>query len=217
MYVLEKGVELENKRYLTQGWGMVKGNVGRIRHMAMDLLNYAKDREPEYELCNPNRPVQEILSLMATRAEENGVTLKAELERDLPETWLDPDGVHRALLDLVTNAIDACTDVSCSSREREVVLRSAKRKGWAVEYQVSDNGCGMSRETKKKLFQTFFSTKGSGGTGLGLMIAKKIIDEHGGLIQMESKEGEGSTFFIRLPRRDQPPPSPDDPSERSLT
>ncbi len=69
-----------------------------------------------------------------------------------------------------------------------------------MEYQVEDTGCGMSADVKKKIFQSFFSTKGTEGTGIGLMITKKIIDEHKGEITAESKVGVGSTFVIRIPQ-----------------
>jgi signal transduction histidine kinase len=74
-----------------------------------------------------------------------------------------------------------------------------------VEYQVIDNGCGMDEETKAKVFQRFFSSKGSQGTGLGLMITKKIVDEHGGRIELQSDKKKGTTFIIQLPQK--PPPS----------
>ena len=64
-----------------------------------------------------------------------------------------------------------------------------------------DNGCGMDEETRSKIFHTFFSTKGSRGTGLGLMITKKIVDEHGGLVEVESEKAKGTKLFIRLPER----------------
>jgi signal transduction histidine kinase len=200
-YVLEKGIELNNKTYLAQGWQMIKGNVQKVKGVAGDLLNYAKEREPEYQLCDPNQPAREVCDLMSFRASETGVFLKANLAGNLPRMWLDPEGIHRVLLNLVTNAIDACTDFSCSSKACEVAVRTSKPEGWAVEYEVSDNGCGMNDETKRKVFQTFFSTKGSKGTGLGLMIAKKIVDEHGGLILYCSKAGEGTTFAVRLPEK----------------
>jgi signal transduction histidine kinase len=199
MFVLEKGVELDNKSYLNQGWQMIKGNVEKVKGVAVDLLNYAKEREPEYQLCDPNLPAREVCDLMVSRAGDVGVSLKTNLAQDLPEAWFDPEGIHRVLLNLVTNAIDACTDISCSSRERQVTLRTSKPKGWAVEYEVSDNGCGMDEETKQKVFQIFFSTKGSKGTGLGLMIAKKIVDEHGGVIFLSSEKGKGAAFTARLP------------------
>jgi len=200
-YVLEKGIDLDNRTYLTQGWQMIKGNVLKIKGMAVDLLNYAKEREPEYQLCDPNLPAQEVYDLMLSRGAEAGVTLKIDLARGLSPAWFDREGIHRVLLNLVTNAIDACTDISCASRACEVFLRTLKPEGWAVEYQVTDNGCGMDEETRKKIFQIFFSTKGSRGTGLGLMIAKKIVDEHGGVIELSSEKGKGTVFTVRLPEK----------------
>jgi signal transduction histidine kinase len=201
MYVLEKGIDLENRTYLSQGWQMIKGNVQKIKGMAVDLLNYAKEREPEYQLCDPNLPAQEVYDLMLSRAAEMGVALKIALAQSLPQAWFDREGIHRVLLNLVTNALDACTDISCASRTCEVLLRTLKPQGWAVEYQVTDNGCGMDEETRKKVFQIFFSTKGSRGTGLGLMIAKKIVDEHGGLIDLSSEKDSGTVFRVRLPEK----------------
>ncbi len=204
IFVLEKGIALDNKKYLQQGREMVEGNVAKIKSMAMDLLNFAKEREPDYQLCDPNKPAREVFDLMAPRAREYGIALDMDLDKDLPHFWFDPEGIHRCLMNLVTNAIDACVEVGCSTRKVEVVLRSFKPKGWAVEYQVVDNGCGMDEETKDKVFQSFFSTKGSRGTGLGLMITKKIVDEHGGLIEVESQKSTGSKFSIKLPEREGP-------------
>ena len=203
MYVLEKGIDLENRTYLSQGWQMIKGNVQKIKSMAVDLLNYAKEREPEYQLCDPNVPAREVYDLMLSRATEMGVALKFAPARNLPDAWFDHEGIHRVLLNLVTNAIDACTDISCASKTCEVILRTLKPQGRAVEYQVTDNGCGMDEETRKKIFQIFFSTKGSRGTGLGLMIAKKIVDEHGGVIDLSSEKGSGTVFMVRLPEKKQ--------------
>jgi signal transduction histidine kinase len=204
-FVLEKGIELNNKKYLLQGWDMVRGNVGRISNMALDLLNYTKEREPDYQLDDPNRPAQEVFELMLLHAREHGVSLELDLNEDLPQVWFDREGIHRCLLNLVTNAIDACTDISFSPGDGKVILRSRKTEDWAAEYQVLDNGCGMDEENRAKVFQSFFSTKGSKGTGLGLMITKKIIDEHGGVIEYESEREKGTKFVIRLPKSNQHP------------
>jgi signal transduction histidine kinase len=202
-FVLEKGLQLKNEKYLREGWDMLKGNVGRLKSMALDLLNYAKDREPDYHLCDPYRPAREVIDLMFPRARENDVSLEIESDESLPQVWLDPEGIHRCLLNLVTNAIDACINVDCTQRHGKVVLRILKTESWAVEFQVVDNGCGMDEETKEKIFQRFFSTKGSRGTGLGLMITKKIIDEHQGAIEFDSEKGKGTRFVIRLPEKDE--------------
>lgn len=203
-FVLEKGIELNNREYLDQGWNMVKANVGRIKQVALDLLHYSKEREPDYQLCDPNKTAREVFDLMVPRARKYGVNLEMDLDESLPDAWYDPEGIHRCLLNLVTNAIDACSDISCSNKPAKVVLRSTKPKGWAVEFQVVDNGCGMDKETRNKIFQSFFSTKGARGTGLGLMITKKTLDAQGGIIRLESERGKGSKFIIRLPEKHQP-------------
>jgi signal transduction histidine kinase len=84
---------------------------------------------------------------------------------------------------------------------KEVVIRSARESGCAVKYEVADNGSGMDEETKGKIFKSFFSTKGSKGTGLGLMITNKIVREHGGEVELESEEGQGARFILRLPKK----------------
>jgi signal transduction histidine kinase len=200
VFVVEKGFELDNRQYLTQGWEMVKSNVEKVANMAMDLLNYSKEREPDYERCDPNQPAQQVCDLMVSRCKEHGVVLKREFELGLAPCWMDREGIHRCLLNLVTNAIDACGERPDAAGMGEVTVRSCQAAGWAVEYQVEDNGCGMDEETQSKLFQRFFSTKGTKGTGLGLMITRKIVNEHGGTIEVDSEPGRGTRFSIRLPR-----------------
>jgi signal transduction histidine kinase len=204
-FVLEKGIELKNPEYLDQGWNMVKANVGRIKQVALDLLHYSKEREPDYQLFDPNKTAREVFDLMVPRARKYGVNLEMDLDESLTDAWYDPEGMHRCLLNLVTNAIDACADISCSNKPKNVLLKSTKPRGWAVEYQVVDNGCGMDEETRDKIFQSFFSTKGARGTGLGLMITKNILEAQGGIIRFESEPGKGSKFIIGLPEKRQPP------------
>ncbi len=202
IFVLEKGIERNNKNYLRQGWEMVKKNVYRIKDLALDLLNYSKKREPSYKLCNPNDIIKDVFSLLLPEAREHGINFKLELDEELANVWLDPEEIHRCLLNLVTNAFDACTEIGTSGKSKEVVVRSRRAKDWAVEIEVQDNGIGMAKETLEMIFQRFFSTKGSKGTGMGLMITRKIIDEHGGTISVRSQPGAGTTFIIRLPGKD---------------
>ncbi len=199
MYVLEKGMELNNEKYKGQGWEMLKSNVGKIGNLALDLLNYAKDREPEYRVCDPNEPLEEVFHLMEPRCRQRGVSLDMEPGTDLHPILLDPEGIHCCLLNLAMNALDACTEFEASGTGAKILLRSRNVDGWGVEYQVADTGCGMDEEVRSKIFKNFFSTKGSKGTGLGLMITQKIVKEHGGFIDLETEKGKGSTFVIRLP------------------
>jgi len=200
-FVLEKGIELGDEKYLHEGWEMLRSNVSRIKRLALDLLNFGKEREPNYQLCDPNEPLRHVWQLMQETARKNGISLDLETDEKLPKVWLDPDGIHRCIMNLLTNAIDACLDMDCSHTHGQVVLRSLRKNGWAVQYEAMDNGCGMDDETKANVFNKFFSTKGSKGTGLGLMITQKIVQEHGGEIAFTSEKGKGTTFVIRLPNK----------------
>jgi signal transduction histidine kinase len=199
-FVLEKGIELSEKKYLLQGWEMIKGNVDKITNLSLDLLNYAKDTRPDYQACDPNQPLREVVALMRPRAQDHGIDLVTQFGKGLGTCYFDPDLIHHSLLNLLTNAIDACIHNDVGKKEKKVMIRTRKIRGGGVEYQVEDTGCGMSADVKKKIFQSFFSTKGTEGTGIGLMITKKIIDEHKGEITAESKVGVGSTFVIRIPK-----------------
>ena len=199
-FVLEKGIELNDQKYLMQGWEMIKGNVDKITNLSLDLLNFAKATDLNIQACDPCQPAQEVIDLMRPRAQELGIELISDFDPGLKACHFDADLICRCLLNLVSNAIDACRHNDPDGPDKSVTVRTRKRRGWGVEYQVLDNGCGMTAKTQQKLFQHFFSTKGSEGTGIGLMISKKIIDAHQGVIIVESKEDAGSRFFIKLPK-----------------
>jgi signal transduction histidine kinase len=98
---------------------------------------------------------------------------------------------------LVSNAIDACRDDA--ARDHRVSIVVAEEKG-AVVFEVEDAGCGMEPEIRDKVFNSFFTTKGLAGTGLGLLVTRKLVQEHGGRISVESEPGAGSRFRMDFPR-----------------
>ena len=198
-FVLEKGFELSDQKYLMQGWEMVKGNVAKITNLSLDLLNYAKDTDLDLQASDPNQPAREVVDLMRPKARELGIELQKDFSNRPHTGQFDADLIYRCLLNLVTNAIDACIHAAAGKRKKIVVVRTRSKRDGGIEYQVQDNGCGMNAEVKKNIFQRFFSTKGSEGTGIGLMITQKIVHEHHGEITVESEEGVGSTFIIRIP------------------
>ena len=218
IFVLGKGVKLENKQYLLEGWKMVEGNVEKIKNLSLDLLNYGKYTNVTFTLGHPNNPVLEVIELLKPKAEEQGIELNIELSDHLEFLHFDPEGIHRCLMNLVTNAIDACCENACEGKIKSMTVRTIKPEGWAVEYQVVDTGSGMDKEIIGRIFQSFFSTKGTRGTGIGLMMTKKIVDQHQGVIEVTSQKGVGSTVIIRLPRdpeasisRDASQPQSNDP------
>lgn len=199
-FVLEEGIQQDNRKYLLQGWEMVKGNVDKITNLSLDLLDYAKTADVSYQMGDPNGPVQEVVDLMKPKAEELGIDFVCDLSQNLETIQFDPELIHRCILNLVTNAIDACAEEEAGDKGKKVTVKTGTAKGWGVEYRIIDNGCGIGAETKENLFKRFFTTKGSRGTGIGLMIAKKIIDGHKGVIQVESEKGNGSKFIMRIPK-----------------
>jgi signal transduction histidine kinase len=109
---------------------------------------------------------------------------------------------------LIANAMDACNEIDDSARGKIVTVKTRMLKSGGVKYQVVDNGCGLAKDIQDKIFQGFFSTKGTQGTGIGLMMTKKIVDRHGGTIEVDSQKGRGTTFTIKLPPQQKTSSSP---------
>ncbi|MDM8535245.1 response regulator [Desulfobacterales bacterium HSG17] len=197
-FVLEKGIELDNKKYLNQGWEMLRGNVNKITRLSLDLLDYAKTAKMDFSLCDPDVPLQEVADLMAHHAKNHDICLNVCPDKNLKNVYMDSEAIHRCLLNLVSNAIDACKEQGCIGK-KVITLKVLRTNNRGIEYQVEDTCCGMGKEVIEHLFQRFFTTKGSKGTGIGLMLTKKIIDEHKGTIKVQSEKGKGSVFSIYLP------------------
>jgi signal transduction histidine kinase len=136
---------------------------------------------------------------MKERAEQDHIAIERDFDPAVGRVVMDPHTLHTTLLNLVSNALDACLFDENASKRFEVRVRTAREPGDIVRFEVADNGAGMSDEVKSKLFTSFFSTKGHRGTGLGLLVTRKLIEEHGGTIEVESIQGEGTTFVIRMP------------------
>jgi len=199
--MVNKGFELNEMKYLKEGWDMVERNIEKISGLTRDLLNFCKDRDPERELANPNALIRETVDLFRTQAEQSGVRLSLDLDEQIGAVELDPRGIQEVLTNLVGNALDACTLGEAAIPNPEVTIRSSLLPEASILLEVKDNGLGMDKEIRKKLFTIFFSTKGSRGTGLGLLLSQKIVQEHGGEIKVHSEPLKGSTFQVVLPVR----------------
>ena len=163
------------------------------------MLYYVKRREPQRSSTDPNVVVREVVDLMREMATEKGVELATELDEEVGSEELDRTTIYRAILNLVTNAIDACTESETGNR---VIVRTRSTPDEIV-ISVEDNGIGMTEEVRSRLFTRFFSTKAGKGTGLGLPVVKKILEEHGGSVDFVSQPGRGTTFRLHLPKRGQ--------------
>ncbi len=199
IFVLEKGIELDDKTYLSQGWEMVRGNVDKIKNLSLNMLNYAKSADLHYELADPNQPAREVAQLMIPAAKQYSIALKTDFDKNLKPMRFDPEGIHLCLMNLMTNAMDACREDDSCAKPKEILIRTLKSADGGVEYRIRDNGIGMEEEIRAKIFQSFFTTKGTRGTGIGLMLTKKIVDAHKGSIRVMSEKDKGTEFIIRLP------------------
>jgi signal transduction histidine kinase len=196
--ILKMGLTDKDDQLLHKGWKIVEKNQGKIYDLVMDMLSYSKEREPVIEETDVNQVVRDVLELLAGREKEMGVTVKTSLDETLPLVQVDPEGLHRALLNIVSNAFDAVEE----RKNPQVAVASmldAEEDGW-VALMILDNGVGISPQKLGDIFKPFVSTKGAKGTGLGLAVSRKIFREHGGDIQVESQPGK-TRFMLRLPIR----------------
>jgi signal transduction histidine kinase len=196
--ILKMGLVDKDEQMLQQGWKIVEKNQGKIYDLVMDMLSFSKEREPCIQETNLNQIIREVVELLDARVKELRIHLESHLDEGLPGVDADPEGIHRALLNVITNALDAVEGRDTP----KVVIQSLldAEAGW-VRIQVIDNGIGIAPNRLADIFKPFVSSKGAKGTGLGLAVSRKIFREHGGDILAQSQLGKGSRFVLRLPIR----------------
>ena len=196
LFITDRALVSGDTKKLSRGWGITKVGIRQIEWLSLDMLCYVKQSKPDRKPTDPNSVVKEVVDLLREMATEKGVSLRVELDEEVGDESLDRATIYRALLNLVTNAIDACTE----SESGDLIVVRTRSEPDEVVLTVEDNGIGMTEEVRAKLFARFFSTKPGKGIGLGLPVVRKIVGEHGGTIDVESEPGRGSSFHIRLPR-----------------
>ncbi|HEX4415462.1 MAG TPA: ATP-binding protein [Lacipirellulaceae bacterium] len=181
---------------MRKGWGIVEKNQERISTLVMDMLTFSKEREPVPEPSNLNELVGDVVELMKARASEENVELVWLPAPTMPMLMFDPEAMHRAILNVITNAIDACHD---RNDGRVEVTTQHSQAEMMARIAVVDNGSGIEPDDLDKIFAVFVSRKGGRGTGLGLPVSQKILEEHNGRIRVESTVDEGSRFTMEFP------------------
>jgi PAS domain S-box-containing protein len=200
-YLVRSGMKKGKRERIDEGWVMVEEGIGRISDLSHNMLKYAKEWNLELERVDLDGMVSRIYELNRQSATGRGVTLRADLVGGHPHVMCDPNLIHMALMDILSNAIDACVWKTYPVHvEPEVLLKNyLERAAGLFVVEVRDNGCGMTEEIRKNVFTPFFSTKKKWGTGLGLALTSRVINSHGGRVSVKSEPGEGSVFRIHLP------------------
>lgn len=196
-YLIDLGLSEHDEPLVRKGWAIVEKNQNKITNLMMDMLTFSKEREPDLVPSDINRIVGDVIELMQSRAVDSEVALHWHPAENMPTLVFDPEGLHRAVLNVVTNAIDAAADAH-EGAQVEVSTEFCPEKG-ALCIVVSDNGPGIPAELIDSLFSPFVSGKKGRGTGLGLPVSQKILHEHGGRILVESSPTGGSRFTLELP------------------
>jgi two-component system NtrC family sensor kinase len=193
--ILEMGLRSQKHEAIEQGWQVVRRNLDKVHSLSMNMLSFAKQREPRLEPVQINLLLEDVLKLVARRAEDKGVLLKWSYGEPMPAISIDEHGIHQVILNILTNAIDAVEKGAGVVRATTEFDAESQR----ITITIGDNGPGIPEELRERVFDPFYSTKGHGGTGLGLAVARKIVQEHQGHITVDSILGQGTIFRIVLP------------------
>jgi two-component system, NtrC family, sensor kinase len=192
--LIEARQEFPDKDKFLQLTDSILRSVDRCSTITHRLLSFARRMDVKFQVVNLNEVVVEVLGFLEKEALHRNIEVVLELDKDLPEIESDPGQLQQVFLNILNNAFLALGNGG------RVLISSRVREPDMVEVSIQDNGIGMSEETKKHLFEPFFTTRKEYGTGLGLSITYGIVTKLGGGIEVESEEGKGATFTVFLPR-----------------
>jgi PAS domain S-box-containing protein len=200
-YMIETALEEDDKELLEEGWTMVQEGITHITNLSSLMLNYVRELQPELEETDVAALVKSAYVTTRETAQSKGISLQLDVDRDTPAILADPRLIHSVVMDLLTNAVDACVWKDYENDEKPTVVLRARGcdSGKCVEIIVEDNGQGMSDEVKENIFTPFFSTKKKLGTGIGLTMTSRVVRKHGGEIEVESELARGTKFRVSLP------------------
>ncbi|MGW8255918.1 MAG: sensor histidine kinase [Thermoguttaceae bacterium] len=202
-YLIEMGLAGHDEEVVRKGWNIMEKNQQKISALVMDMLTFSKEREPDLTAANLNDIVNDVVELMNVRAREAEVQLDWQADQAMPELIFDPEGIHRAVLNVASNAIDAAAEKEGAGRV--LICSQYDAHNSMARIIIEDNGPGIPADQMEDLFKPFVSSKKSRGTGLGLPVSQKIIQEHGGRIFVQSQPGKGAHFVFEIPAV---PPTP---------
>jgi len=197
LYLTRSSLEKEDTTGAFQGLTLLDQAVDRIKKLILDILMYSKERKLDPKPVDVAGFVKEISQAMALKIGDRPITFRVDTDRAPDTMTVDAERMMSALINILDNAVDACKEDD-TRPEHHVNLTIETRKD-CLGIIVRDDGCGMAFETREKIFELFYSSKQTCGTGFGLFITHSIVTRHQGSITVDSKPGRGTGFHIRLP------------------
>jgi signal transduction histidine kinase len=172
-----------------------------MTELSKDMLNYMKDWTPEFKWTAVGEIIDKIDTVIGQTALDKGVRFSTLALPELPDVYCDSHLIHSAIMDVVSNAMEACLSKEYEDGEppRIDLTTTYFEASEKLAIEIRDNGPGMSEKVMANIFTPFFSTKRDKGTGLGLAITSRIVNLHGGAIEVASEPGRGAAFQIVLP------------------
>ena len=198
LYLLNSGLQKEDIGQVSEGYDIMKLMTDRIRSLVLDVLYYAKERELSIASLDVSSFVNDVAFIVSPKARKHEIDFQCRFGKQLGRFEADPVALRSGLVNILENAIEACLEDKAGKTHK--IVFNARGDETQIELEIWDNGVGMTEETRKNLFSLFFSSKGDQGTGLGLFIANKTIEQHGGRVHVVSEPGQGACFSITLPR-----------------
>lgn len=197
MYLVEETIRADADDDARTAWNIVKHGHESISTLVQDMVNYSKPREPDWKLADVNQVAETAVAFAQEQAKAKNVQITRLLDPTIEPFYFDTQSIERCVLNLLSNAVDA-VPAEGGVVGVQTQVDDARR---TVRVVVQDNGEGIPAENRDKVFDLLFSTKGQRGTGFGLAITKKIVEEHEGRVWFSSDAGRGTAFTIELPLR----------------
>jgi two-component system NtrC family sensor kinase len=183
------------------------------------LLDFAREKHPEKKFTDLSQVIDDTVRIVERPAHLRDIEITLDLDRTLPPIWIDADQIKQVIMNMLVNAQHAVEEkgnITIRTRRTRDPRAPADANKPMVELSIVDTGCGIPEENLRRIFDPFFTSKDVGkGTGLGLSVSHGIVEAHGGLIEVESKVGEGSTFRVFLPLTP-PPAGPENKASGSI-
>ena len=213
-YLIDMGLSEHDEPLIRKGWDIVERNQKRISNMVLDMLTFSKEREPERAPGDLNRTIHEVVEIVQSRANEKGIELVWQPDLRLPRLIYDDEGLHRAILNVLSNAVDAVEERVLQDQEAAAAGTPAvdplppqvtisvglSRDAKFAEIVIEDTGAGIAPERINDIFNLFVSSKGSRGTGLGLPVSQKSCANTAVKSRSRANRGEAAGFSWNFPR-----------------